>query len=295
MDNESLRIKYLFEYQLKEKNKRFPSFEEYKQQYLQQNIVDEEEKPTQPVSEPAPDGGSTIPEPTDEPTPAPVASEPQQAPSVAVEPSAETPAPEASQAEPEVAPEPVSDEIYKKLEDEMSSQRASIDKILKILEPEPEPSPEEKIIAKIDSLSKEVQDLKNADAVKKEKVKNASPFNISLSKMWNDAEDKEEEELTISQADIDNYDPAYIKKTLGIPDSIREGYVPPDMNYLKSLHGSMIKAVGKSGMGEGVPVVGIYNFPSPEYNYHSLLRVDKKSKMNGMRYEINVHSIEPLN
>lgn len=226
MDNESLRIKYLFEYQLKEKNKRFPSFEEYKQQYLQQNIVDEEEKPTQPVSEPAPDGGSTIPEPTDEPTPAPVASEPQQAPSVAVEPSAETPAPEDSQAEPEVAPapveEPVSDEIYKKLEDEMSSQRASIDKILKILEPEPEPSPEEKIIAKIDSLSKEVQDLKNADAVKKEKVKNASPFNISLSKMWNDAEDKEEEELTISQADIDNYDPAYIKKTLGIPDSIRE-------------------------------------------------------------------------
>ena len=235
--NETLRLKYLLEYQLKGNNKQFPSFEEYKQQQVQKL---EEDKPDEPVSEPAPDGGMSIPEPTDEPNDAPQGQEnnaPVEQPSAQepVNPAPQpdmggqqpTPQADAQPAEPaqtpEVEPEPSIDaDTLKQLEDKVEAQSSTLTQILKILSPEPEQTPEEKIISKLDNLSKEVDELKNADKVKRDKIKNLSPFNVSLQQMWNDAEEKEDEDLTITQADVDNYDPNYIKKTLGIPTSIRE-------------------------------------------------------------------------
>ena len=237
--NETLRLKYLLEYQLKGNNKQFPSFEEYKQQQVQKL---EEDKPDEPVSEPAPDGGMSIPEPTDEPNDAPQGQEnnaPVEQPSAQepVNPAPQpdmggqqpTPQADAQPAEPaqtpEVEPEPSIDaDTLKQLEDKVEAQSSTLTQILKILSPEPEQTPEEKIISKLDNLSKEVDELKNADKVKRDKIKNLSPFNVSLQQMWNDAEEKEDEDLTITQADVDNYDPNYIKKTLGIPTSIRENF-----------------------------------------------------------------------
>lgn len=226
MDDNS-RMKYLIEYQLRGNTNGFPTYNEYREKYIKE--LENEEKP-QAVGEPAPDGQESIPEPEIENNPEPSQEQPpvdnnvgQEVPPAPAQPPVEppvetTPAPAPSVDNTQNLPvEDNSDDILRTLEDRISSQEGTLSKILKILEPEPEPSPEEKIISKLDSLSKEVEELKNGDALKKEKIKNMSPFSTSLSQMWNDAEEKEDEEFKISQADVNNYDPNYIKKTLGIP------------------------------------------------------------------------------
>ena len=212
MTDSILRAKYLFEYQLKGNNKSYPTFEEYKEQnsvFLEEEDGDKNQE-SKGVSEPASDGNSTIPDPDEVPNNNNQVNNDNK--------------PNNNQHVDDNKNDKNNnqhvDDIIKKLEDKISNQEVSLNKILNILSPEPEETPEDKIIKKIDSLSKEVEGLKNINKIKRDEIKNIAPFNVTLKQMWEKSEEDENKDLTISQSDIENYDPTYIKKTLGISNNL---------------------------------------------------------------------------
>lgn len=216
MENNIDRMKYLFEYHFKGmengnganeglKND-FPTYEEYKEEIIDEDGEEEKEE-VAPAEQPA----------TEEPTPE----------QPTIEPETEEPV-ETGTEEPVVEPEPEQpsedEQLFNKLEGQINDQNSKIDQILnsignlnQAINPQAEPeTTEDKILAKLETLEKTVEDIKNPNKFNND-VNQNNPFNIKLSDYWKNEEKNEEpEEFTISQSDVDNYNKGEIEKSLGL-------------------------------------------------------------------------------
>lgn len=223
MKSDLNRIKFLFEYTFKDNVKseskpmpEYPTYEEYKDEVMiDEDGEPEDEVPAEPKAEP------TTPPPANVQQADSAPAEPAPAPAPPVEPQA-MPAPEQS---------PEDDEILTKIESTLSSQDMKIQQLMttinnlsQAINPQAVPqSPEEKIMAKLDSLSKEVEGIKNPkpEDTFKNTAKNSSPFSINLADYYGEADEEEPKkpEFVIQPQDVENYDVTNIKKSLGLNES----------------------------------------------------------------------------
>ncbi len=191
----------------------FPSFEEYKNE-----VIIDEDDPTQQNNEPEPQVPQEQPVQAQAPAAEPVQQEPVPAPT------------------PEPVQVTVPQDVNSELEIKLNDQIAKTDQMLQAINMIQQTlstnqvgvGQDMDVNAKIDQVAKEVEDIKNPSYEKQFDMisRNSYPYNIKLSDYWGwedaaDRQNQEGKEYTITQADIDNYDPNLIKQSLNLTEQLK--------------------------------------------------------------------------